>query len=133
MKLIRLMTIMAAAVVMMVSAASCGSSDKALEKTIDEINKELATQSMPGIEKMFMTMDDSNVIYNYIVDENDCSLEDMKANLSEQRDEIKTSVINDSSNPFIKLVKVSGRGMVFHYEGSASGESYDIEFTNDEI
>ncbi|MDE7396746.1 MAG: hypothetical protein K2M98_03355, partial [Muribaculum sp.] len=79
-------TLIVAAIVAMTT--SCGASDKALNVMIDEINSQLETQSIPGIEKMYMSADDNYVIYNYVVDENAVDFDAMKQGDAEARDTI---------------------------------------------
>ena len=68
MRIIRYAACVAVAV-MMAMLTSCGNvKDKAMDMAIEEINKQLEGQTMPGIEKMSLSADENYVIYNYVVD-----------------------------------------------------------------
>lgn len=126
-----------AVAVMMVLGSACSSKsikDKAMNVAIEEINKQLEGQKIPGIEKMSISVDDNYVFYNYVVDEEMVEMDDLKASAAEQKEEARKNVLRDPSNSkFVTMVKDSGRGMKFKYEGNKSGKGYDIVFENAEL
>ena len=125
-------TLIVAAIVAMTT--SCGASDKALNVMIDEINSQLETQSIPGIEKMYMSADDNYVIYNYVVDENAVDFDAMKQGLDQQKEQCLNQIIrNPEQEKFIKIVKFADRGIKFHYKGNQTDNSYEIVFEKDEL
>lgn len=133
MKLIRYVAFVAVAVMMAMTTA-CGSSDKALDLAVEEINKQLEGQKMPGIEKMSLSADEGYIVYNYVVDEDQADLSVMKESAAEQKAQVKAQVINaPAQQKFVQLVKLSDRGIKFSYKGNKSGDSYEIVFENDEL
>lgn len=133
MKLIRYVAFMALTV-MMAMATACGSSDKALDMAVEEINKQLEGQKMPGIEKMSLSTEDGFIVYNYIVDESQADINQMKETADQQKTQIKSQVINGAAQQkFIQLVKLADRGIKFSYKGNKSGDGYEIVFENDEL
>lgn len=133
MKLIRYVAFMALTVMMAMTAA-CGSSDKALDMAVEEINKQLEGQKMPGIEKMSLSTEDGFIVYNYIVDESQADINQMKETADQQKTQIKSQVINGAAQQkFIQLVKLADRGIKFSYKGNKSGDGYEIVFENDEL
>lgn len=133
MKLIRYVAFMALTVMMAMTTA-CGSSDKALDMAVEEINKQLEGQKMPGIEKMSLSTEDGFIVYNYIVDESQADINQMKETADQQKTQIKSQVINGAAQQkFIQLVKLADRGIKFSYKGNQSGEGYEIVFENDEL
>lgn len=135
MRIIRYVACMAAAVMMAMSVTSCGNvKDKAMEMAIEEINKQLEGQSMPGIKKMNLSADDNYVIYNYVVDEEQADINQMKSSADQQKAEIMKSVIRDpNQKKFIDMVKLTDRGMKFSYKGNKSGEGYEIVVEQNEL
>lgn len=133
MKLIRYVAFVAVAVMMAMTTA-CGSSDKALDLAVEEINKQLEGQKMPGIEKMSLSADEGYIVYNYVVDEDQADLSVMKESAAEQKVQVKAQVISaPAQQKFVQLVKLSDRGIKFSYKGNKSGDSYEIVFENDEL
>lgn len=133
MKLIRYVAFMALTVMMALTTA-CGSSDKALDMAVEEINKQLEGQKMPGIEKMSLSTEEGFIVYNYIVDESQADINQMKETADQQKTQIKSQVINGAAQQkFIQLVKLADRGIKFSYKGNQSGEGYEIVFENDEL
>lgn len=133
MKLIRYVAFMALTVMMAMTTA-CGSSDKALDMAVEEINKQLEGQKMPGIEKMSLSTEDGFIVYNYIVDESQADINQMKETADQQKTQIKSQVINgEAQQKFIQLVKLADRGIKFSYKGNKSGDGYEIVFENDEL
>ncbi len=133
MKLIRYVAFMALTVMMALTTA-CGSSDKALDMAVEEINKQLEGQKMPGIEKMSLSTEEGFIVYNYIVDESQADINQMKETADQQKTQIKSQVINGAAQQkFIQLVKLADRGIKFSYKGNKSGEGYEIVFENDEL
>ncbi len=133
MKLIRYVAFMALTVMMAMTTA-CGSSDKALDMAVEEINKQLEGQKMPGIEKMSLSTEEGFIVYNYIVDESQADINQMKETADQQKTQIKSQVINGAAQQkFIQLVKLADRGIKFSYKGNQSGEGYEIVFENDEL
>lgn len=133
MKLIRYVAFMALTVMMAMTTA-CGSSDKALDMAVEEINKQLEGQKMPGIEKMSLSTEDGFIVYNYIVDESQADINQMKETADQQKTQIKSQVINGAAQQkFIQLVKLADRGIKFSYKGNKSGDGYEIVFENDEL
>ena len=133
MKLIRYVAFMALTVLVAMTAA-CGSSDKALDMAVEEINKQLEGQKMPGIEKMSLSTEDGFIVYNYIVDESQADINQMKETADQQKTQIKSQVINGAAQQkFIQLVKLADRGIKFSYKGNKSGDGYEIVFENDEL
>lgn len=133
MKLIRYVAFMALTVMVAMTAA-CGSSDKALDMAVEEINKQLEGQKMPGIEKMSLSTEDGFIVYNYIVDESQADINQMKETADQQKTQIKSQVINGAAQQkFIQLVKLADRGIKFSYKGNKSGDGYEIVFENDEL
>lgn len=133
MKFIRFVAFMAVAAVMAMTTA-CGSSDKAMDMAIEEINKQLEGQKMPGIEKMSLSADDSYVIYNYVVDEEVADINMMKESADEQKAQVKAQVIsNPAQQKFVQMVKLTDRGIKFSYKGNKSGDGYEVVFENDEL
>lgn len=133
MKLIRYVAFMALTV-MVAMATACGSSDKALDMAVEEINKQLEGQKMPGIEKMSLSTEDGFIVYNYIVDESQADINQMKETADQQKTQIKSQVINGAAQQkFIQLVKLADRGIKFSYKGNKSGDGYEIVFENDEL
>ena len=133
MKLIRYVAFVAVAVMMAMTTA-CGSSDKALDLAVEEINKQLEGQKMPGIEKMSLSADEGYIVYNYVVDEDQADLSVMKESAAEQKAQVKAKVISaPAQKKFVQLVKLSDRGIKFSYKGNKSGDSYEIVFENDEL
>jgi len=133
MKLIRYVAFVAVAVMMAMTTA-CGSSDKALDLAVEEINKQLEGQKMPGIEKMSLSADEGYIVYNYVVDEDQADLSVMKESAAEQKAQVKAQVISaPAQQKFVQLVKLSDRGIKFSYKGNKSGDSYEIVFENDEL
>lgn len=133
MKLIRYVAFMALTVMMAMTTA-CGSSDKALDIAVEEINKQLEGQKMPGIEKMSLSTEEGFIVYNYIVDESQADINQMKETADQQKTQIKSQVINGAAQQkFIQLVKLADRGIKFSYKGNQSGEGYEIVFENDEL
>ena len=133
MKLIRYVAFVAVAVMMAMTTA-CGSSDKALDLAVEEINKQLEGQKMPGIEKMSLSADEGYIVYNYVVDEDQADLSVMKESAAEQKAQVKAQVISaPAQQKFVQLVKLSARGIKFSYKGNKSGDSYEIVFENDEL
>lgn len=133
MKLIRYVAFMALTVMMALTTA-CGSSDKALDMAVEEINKQLEGQKMPGIEKMSLSTEEGFIVYNYIVDESQADINQMKETTDQQKTQIKSQVINGAAQQkFIQLVKLADRGIKFSYKGNQSGEGYEIVFENDEL
>ncbi|MDE5989111.1 MAG: hypothetical protein K2F88_00050 [Duncaniella sp.] len=133
MKLIRYVAFMAVAVVMAMTTA-CGSSDKALNMAVEEINKQLEGQKMPGIEKMSLSTEDGYIVYNYLVDEDQADINLMKESADQQKAQVKSQVIgNPAQEKFIQLVKLADRGLKFSYKGNKSGDGYEIVFENDEL
>lgn len=133
MKLIRYVAFMALTV-MMAMATACGSSDKALDMAVEEINKQLEGQKMPGIEKMSLSTEDGFIVYNYIVDESQADINQMKETADQQKTQIKSQVINgEAQQKFIQLVKLADRGIKFSYKGNKSGDGYEIVFENNEL
>lgn len=133
MKLIRYVAFMALTVMMAMTTA-CGSSDKALDMAVEEINKQFEGQKMPGIEKMSLSTEEGFIVYNYIVDESQADINQMKETADQQKTQIKSQVINGAAQQkFIQLVKLADRGIKFSYKGNQSGEGYEIVFENDEL
>lgn len=133
MKLIRYVAFMALTVMMALTTA-CGSSDKALDMAVEEINKQLEGQKMPGIEKMSLSTEEGFIVYNYIVDESQADINQMKETADQQKTQIKSQVINGAAQQkFIQLVKLADRGIKFSYKGNKSGDGYEIVFENDEL
>ena len=133
MKLIRYVAFVAVAVMMAMTTA-CGSSDKARDLAVEEINKQLEGQKMPGIEKMSLSADEGYIVYNYVVDEDQADLSVMKESAAEQKAQVKAQVISaPAQQKFVQLVKLSDRGIKFSYKGNKSGDSYEIVFENDEL
>lgn len=133
MKLIRYVAFMALTVMMAMTTA-CGSSDKALDMAVEEINKQLEGQKMPGIEKMSLSTEEGFIVYNYIVDESQADINQMKETADQQKTQIKSQVINGAAQQkFIQLVKLADRGIKFSYKGNQSGEGYEIVFENNEL
>lgn len=133
MKLIRYVAFMALTVMMAMTTA-CGSSDKALDMAVEEINKQLEGQKMPGIEKMSLSTEEGFIVYNYIVDESQADINQMKETADQQKTQIKSQVINGAAQQkFIQLVKLADRGIKFSYKGNKSGDGYEIVFENDEL
>lgn len=133
MKLIRYVAFMALTVMVAMTTA-CGSSDKALDMAVEEINKQLEGQKMPGIEKMSLSTEDGFIVYNYIVDESQADINQMKETADQQKTQIKSQVINGAAQQkFIQLVKLADRGIKFSYKGNKSGDGYEIVFENDEL
>lgn len=133
MKFIRYVALTAIAAVMLM-ATGCGASDKALNLAVEEINKQIEGQTLPGIEKMNLSTDDDYVIYNYVVDEDQADLNAMKATAAEQKEQVKSQVINNSAQQeFIKLVKLTDRGIKFSYKGNKSNDGYEIVFEKEEL
>ncbi|WP_290453120.1 hypothetical protein, partial [Duncaniella muris] len=121
MKLIRYVAFVAVAVMMAMTTA-CGSSDKALDLAVEEINKQLEGQKMPGIEKMSLSADEGYIVYNYVVDEDQADLSVMKESAAEQKAQVKAQVISaPAQQKFVQLVKLSDRGIKFSYKGNKSG------------
>lgn len=119
---------------MMAMTTACGSSDKALDLAVEEINKQLEGQKMPGIEKMSLSADEGYIVYNYVVDEDQADLSVMKESAAEQKAQVKAQVISaPAQQKFVQLVKLSDRGIKFSYKGNKSGDSYEIVFENDEL
>lgn len=119
---------------MMAMTTACGSTDKALDKALEEINKELEGQKMPGIEKMDITDVDGYIVYNYVVDEDQADINAMKESAAEQKEMVKNQVVKaPAQQAFMKLVKLTDRGLKFSYKGNKSGEGYEIVFENDEL
>lgn len=133
MKLIRYVAFVAVAVMMAMTTA-CGSSDKALDLAVEEINKQLEGQKMPGIEKMSLSADEGYIVYNYVVDEDQADLSVMKESAAEQKAQVKAQVISaPAQQKFVQLVKLSDRGIKFSYKGNKSGDNYEIVFENNEL
>lgn len=133
MKLIRYVAFVAVAVMLAMTTA-CGSSDKAIDLAVEEINKQLEGQKMPGIEKMSLSSDEGYIVYNYIVDEDQADISVMKESAAEQKAQVKAQVISaPAQQKFIQLVKFADRGIKFSYKGNKSGDSYEIVFENDEL
>lgn len=133
MKLIRYVAFVAVAVMMAMTTA-CGSSDKALDLAVEEINKQFEGQKMPGIEKMSLSADEGYIVYNYVVDEDQADLSVMKESAAEQKAQVKAQVISaPAQQEFVQFVKLSDRGIKFSYKGNKSGDSYEIVFENDEL
>lgn len=133
MKLIRYVAFMALTVMVAMTAA-CGSSDKALDMAVEEINKQLEGQKMPGIEKMSLSTEEGFIVYNYIVDESQADINQMKETADQQKTQIKSQVINGAAQQkFIQLVKLADRGIKFSYKGNKSSDGYEIVFENDEL
>lgn len=133
MKLIRFVAFMAIGVMMAMTTA-CGSSDKALNMAVEEINKQLEGQKMPGIEKMSLSTEDGYIVYNYIVDEDQADINVMKESADQQKAQVKSQVIsNPAQQKFIQLVKLADRGLKFSYKGNKSGDGYELVFENDEL
>ncbi len=133
MKIIRYVSYVAIALMMAMTTA-CGSTDKALDKALEEINKELAGQKMPGIEKMDITDVDGYIVYNYVVDEDQADINAMKESAAEQKEMVKNQVVKaPAQQAFMKLVKLTDRGLKFSYKGNKSGEGYEIIFENEEL
>lgn len=133
MKIIRYVAFMAIAVIMAMTT-SCGGSDKVINATIEEINKQLEGQKMPGIEKMSLSADEDYIIYNYLVDEDQVDINEMGKAVEEQKKQLKKDIINNpDQQKFIQLVKFADRGMKFSYKGNKSGETYEVVFENDEL
>ncbi len=133
MKIIRYVSYVAIALMMAMTTA-CGSTDKALDKALEEINKELEGQKMPGIEKMDITDVDGYIVYNYVVDEDQADINAMKESAAEQKEMVKNQVVKaPAQQAFMKLVKLTDRGLKFSYKGNKSGEGYEIVFENDEL
>lgn len=133
MKIIRYVAFMAIAVIMAMTT-SCGGSDKVINATIEEINKQLEGQKMPGIEKMSLSADEDYIIYNYLVDEDQVNINEMGKAVEEQKEQLKKDIINNpDQQKFIQLVKFADRGMKFSYKGNKSGETYEVVFENDEL
>lgn len=122
MKIIRYVSYVAIALMMAMTTA-CGSTDKALDKALEEINKELEGQKMPGIEKMDITDVDGYIVYNYVVDEDQADINAMKESAAEQKEMVKNQVVKaPAQQAFMKLVKLTDRGLKFSYKGNKSGE-----------
>ncbi len=133
MKIIRYVSYVAIALMMAMTTA-CGSTDKALDKALEEINKELEGQKMPGIEKMDITDVDGYIVYNYVVDEDQADINAMKESAAEQKEMVKNQVVKaPAQQAFMKLVKLTDRGLKFSYKGNKSGEGYEIIFENEEL
>ena len=133
MKFLRFFAMMAVMAVMAVTS-SCGSSDKALDMAVTEINKQLEGQKMSGIEKMNLSAEDGYVVYNYVVDENQADINVMKESAADQKAEIKAQVLqNPDQQKFIQLVKLTDRGLKFAYKGNKSGDGYGIVFEKEEL
>lgn len=133
MKFIRYVAFMAVAVVMAMTTA-CGSSDKALNMAVEEINKQLEGQTMPGIEKMSLSTEDGYIVYNYVIDEEQADINMMKESAEQQKAQVKAQVINNAAQQkFVQLVKMADRGIKFSYKGNKSGDGYEIVFENDEL
>ncbi|MCM1050832.1 MAG: hypothetical protein NC349_02630 [Paenibacillus sp.] len=135
MRIIRYVACMAVAVMMAMAATSCGNvKDKAMDMAIEEINKQLEGQTMPGIEKMSLSADDNYVIYNYVVDEEQVDINEMKSTADQQKAEVMKSVVRDpNQKKFVEMVKLADRGMKFSYKGNKSGEGYEIVIEQDEL
>lgn len=133
MKFFRYVAFMAVAAVMLMTTG-CGASDKALDLAVEEINKQIEGQTMPGIEKMSLSTDEGYVIYNYVIDEDQADLNTMKSTAGEQKAQVKSQVIDNSAQQeFIKLVKLTDRGIKFSYKGNKSGDGYEIVFEKEEL
>ncbi len=134
MKLFRFVAFMAVAAVMAVATSCSGVKDKGLNAAVEEINKQLANETMPGIEKMSLSVDDNYVIYHYIVDEDYADIKQMESVADQQKQTIMQSVIAEPSNQsFVKLVKLTDRGMKFEYKGNKTNEGYEIVVENNEL
>ena len=114
MRIIRYAACVAVAV-MMAMLTSCGNvKDKAMDMAIEEINKQLEGQTMPGIEKMSLSADENYVIYNYVVDEDQVDINQMKSSADQQKAEVMKSVVRDpNQKKFVEMVKLADRGMKF--------------------
>lgn len=133
MKYIRIIAMMAVCALMAINT-SCGVKDKALDAAVEEINKQLAEQKVPGIDSMALTVDDNYVIYNYVVDENVADISLMKAGSDVLKSELLSGIIRDpQQQTFVKLVKLSDRGMKFVYKGNKSDEEFVLVYENDEL
>ncbi|MDE6126725.1 MAG: hypothetical protein K2G30_07205 [Muribaculaceae bacterium] len=114
--------------------SSCGGKDAGLSKAVEEINKQVENQKMPGIEKMSLDFDDDYVIYNYVIDEEAVDMADLKENLDATKEQLSSSVINNPGNhKFTELVKKTGRGYKIVYKGNNSGEEAVITYSNEEL
>ena len=134
MRIIRYAACVAVAV-MMAMLTSCGNvKDKAMDMAIEEINKQLEGQTMPGIEKMSLSADETYVIYNYVVDEDQVDINQMKSSADQQKAEVMKSVVRDpNQKKFVEMVKLADRGMKFSYKGNKSGDGYEIVIEQDEL
>ncbi len=122
------------AVVIVAMTTACGATDKVLDATIDEINKQLEGQKIPGIEKMYMSADDNYVIYNYIVDEDAVDFDAMKQTADQQKEQCLNQIIrNPEQEKFLKVVKLADRGIKFLYKGNKTDTYYDFVFEKDEL
>lgn len=137
MKIIRTLSLFLFAAFIAVAVSSCqAGADKALETSMDEINKELAAKNLPGFEKVYMTTEPGYVVYNYIVDESLIDIDAMKGSAAEQEQVMKDEITNTTDGDmkaFITLVKTADRGIKFLYKGNKSGDSFEYVIENDEF
>ena len=83
---------------------------------------------------MSLSTEEGFIVYNYIVDESQADINQMKETADQQKTQIKSQVINGAAQQkFIQLVKLADRGIKFSYKGNQSGEGYEIVFENDEL
>lgn len=119
---------------MLAVMTSCGGKDAGLAKAVEEINKQVENQKMPGIEKMSLDFDDEYVIYNYVIDEDAVEMTDLQAAVDETKKELSRTVVHNPANRrFTELVKKTGRGYKIVYKGNDSGEEAVIIYTNEEL
>ena len=113
---------------------SCGSKDAGLAKAVEEINKQVENQKMPGIDKMSLDFDDEYVIYNYLIDEEAIDMADLQGALDETKAQLSQTVVHNPANrKFTELVKKTGRGYKIVYKGNDIGEEAIILYSNDEL
>ncbi len=108
--------------------------EKMLKDKIETTNAALPTPVYDGVEIVEVRDDGANIVFSARVDEEVYDFNELYKIRKSLKEDMIEEYNNDAAGKSeLKLYNSLGRGIVYHYYGDTSGESFDVRITNDEI
>lgn len=105
--------------------------DNELENVCKELTSECPIDCGNGIVMTKMNILGDYLVYHYSAPDDQVKM--IKENKNWYKNQLKSTIQNPSTIPFIELVVKEGKGVCFRIKGNKSGDYVDVVFSNSEV
>lgn len=130
MKALRKFTLLIVAALCIGMMSSCA--ENKLQKVIEETNKAMPINVARNFKVVNMEDDGQYVVINYELNDQIYDLSQIKENTNKEAMQQQVQQMF-AGNPFIDVIKESGRGLKFNYKAVPSGESFELTLEEGEF